>query len=244
MRLAVLLALACACYAPSAREGAPCGPGNACPEGQRCFGDVCLREAPDDAGTDVALEDAPLDAAIDAAPDAPPVCGDGTDTMVEAACQSTFSSQAHFFDIEAKGTPISITGFETTSQQTGARTVQLYYRPGTHVGFTTSSTGWTLLGTSATYTPTAAATCPLPKTNLPITFCVDIPANQRAAFYYVITTGAGSFDSIPQTIDTVVVQDTFLTLYAGTAAQTVGAAFSQTPLSGGHAWQGVIHYSH
>lgn len=40
------------CYSPSIRDGAPCSPNGACPEGQQCYGGTCFAEAPDDAATE------------------------------------------------------------------------------------------------------------------------------------------------------------------------------------------------
>jgi len=238
-----LLGLLTACYSPSVREGVACGAQDACPTGQRCFAGTCWVVAPEDAGNpDTALVDASLDAAIDAMPDAMVSCGHPTADTITAPCAGTFSSQAHYFDIEAKAASISITGFDTLSQNVGSRTVSLYTKSGTHVGSETNASAWTLLG-STTYTPGGGGTCPVTPSAMPITFCVDIPAGQRAAFYYVMTTGTGSYETVAATADSVVVQDSFLALHAGSMRQGVGAAFSAAATSG-HAWQGVIHYQH
>lgn len=46
------------CYDPSIRDGAPCSPSGACPEGQQCYSGTCLAEAPGDATLDGPAPDA------------------------------------------------------------------------------------------------------------------------------------------------------------------------------------------
>ena len=72
--LAAALALA-ACYSPNAPANAPCGPGDACPNGQRCVSNICTTdgEQPEvDAPTSSMIDapDTPLDASTDAPPNA------------------------------------------------------------------------------------------------------------------------------------------------------------------------------
>jgi len=179
--------------------------------------------------------------AIDAA-DAPvdgPGCTSGSAQLM-SPCAGTFSAQGAYFDLEAT-TTVSITGFETLSQNCGTRDVSIYYRPGTHVGFETSSAGWTLLGSATSFTPACAISCPITPTLVPIPFCVAIPAGQRAAFYIVMTSGTGTFESVDDPLGTAVVQDSALVLHAGRLSQGVGA-FTGTIVDG-KAWQGVIHYA-
>ena len=42
MRSACLAAILAACYQPALQEGAPCGPGDACPSGQECRAGTCF----------------------------------------------------------------------------------------------------------------------------------------------------------------------------------------------------------
>ena len=67
VRWAVVVALMVAgCYSPTPQEGAPCAMNGACPDGLRCIDERCVRSAPADGSTDIAIDTA--DAPIDAAP--------------------------------------------------------------------------------------------------------------------------------------------------------------------------------
>lgn len=83
-RLALVATLAAGCYAPSARPGAPCGPGDSCPTGQECRSGVCYATGtPDDASEQIV--DAPVDTAqitIDAPADGPPYIPWGTPVVL------------------------------------------------------------------------------------------------------------------------------------------------------------------
>jgi len=180
----------------------------------------------------------PADAAVDAPADAAPGCGSAT-AQLASPCVGTFSAQGAYFDIEALSTA-TITGFDTQSQNCGTRDVSIYYRMGTHVGFETDVTAWTLVASTTNFTPSCAASCPIPPTPVPIPICVTIPAGQRAAFYIVMTAGTGTFESTNATLGATVVQDAALVLHAGRLSQGLGA-FTGTIVDG-KAWQGVIHY--
>jgi len=93
-----LAAIACvasaACYAPSVREGAPCGPGDACPTGLVCDRGVCLFTArPDDAAIDA--PEAPADAGPDAPADAHVPCSGSalfTDLLDDTSASPLFEA--------------------------------------------------------------------------------------------------------------------------------------------------------
>ena len=178
-------------------------------------------------------------AGADAEVDAAAACHGGSAELM-SPCAGTFSAQGAYFDLEAT-TAISITGFETLTQNCGARDVSIYFRPGTHVGFETDPAGWTLLGSTSGFTPACATSCPITPTLVPVAMCVPIPAGERAAFYIVTTGGTGSFEAFDDALGAPVVQDSALVLYAGRLSQGVGA-FTGTIVDG-KAWQGVIHYT-
>jgi hypothetical protein len=226
-----LLALA-ACYAPTIAEEVPCGTDERCPAGQQCYAGICRSSPP-----------AQLDAAIDAPPDTPPdaafTCG-GADSVLSSPCAETFSGQGVYFDLVAKQT-IGITGFSTMTQNAGTRDMAIYYRNGTHVGFEGNAAGWTLLGTTSGFTPTAGMACPLTPTLVPITFCLEIAQGERVAFYVTTAAGTGSLETFNRAVGQVVVENADLVLYAGRLQQGAGT-FAGTIVDG-KGFQGVVHTS-
>ena len=89
------------------------------------------------------------------------------------------------FDITAI-TCVTIRCFESNFA-TGTTGVQIWYRPGTHVGFANSSIGWTLLGTTNNVVG-AGVNVP---TAIPIPINITINAGATAAFYITRTTAGG-----------------------------------------------------
>jgi|GEM_PF-2529579 len=97
-------------------------------------------------------------------------------------------SAGNMFDIVANSS-VTITGFSQVVDMGGAAAnVEVWYRVGTHVGFTGANTGWTQLGTAS-----LTATTPAPGlTYYPIPVNITIPAGQTYSFY--VTTNGGSVD--------------------------------------------------
>jgi len=83
----------------------------------------------------------------------------------------------NMFDITAINT-VTIDSF-AANFNVGAGMAEIWYRPGTHVGFTTSNVGWTLAGT-APYNSTGNGA---PGTSINVFVNVTIPAGQTYAFY-------------------------------------------------------------
>ena len=96
-------------------------------------------------------------------------------------------SAGNMFDITAL-TNVTITHFDA-HVATGTHTFEIWYRPGSYVGFQNSSAGWTQLGT-ATGVVAAGTGVPTP---VPIMFAVQIPAGQTYGFYVTSTTGTVSY---------------------------------------------------
>jgi len=76
-----------------------------------------------------------------------------------------------------------ITGFEA-QMNAGTGTYEIWYRPGTHVGFETSNTGWTLASTTSLTTNGPGVLTPITST-----LSIPIPSGQTYAFYIVANTG-------------------------------------------------------
>ena len=79
------------------------------------------------------------------------------------------------FDVTATNA-VTVTGLANEFDSGPAQTVNIYTRPGTHVGFEDASTGWTLVGT-ASVTGTDAVQ------SIPAALSVPITAGQTQAFY-------------------------------------------------------------
>jgi len=166
-------------------------------------------------------------------------CG-GVDSVLNSPCSNQVSEQAFYFDVVAKKT-IGVTGFSIMAQAAGTRSMAIYYRPGTHVGFENNAAGWMLLGSTNNFSPASMDQCPIPVTLVPISFCVGIPAGQRAAFYVVMTSGAGTIEGLDQALGQVVVSNTDLELLSGRQQSGTGA-FTGV-LHDNRGFQGVIHTS-
>jgi len=91
----------------------------------------------------------------------------------------------NMFDIVAQSN-IEINGFDMHLSNTITNTVEVWYRPGTWVGFNTSSAGWTQAGTT---TVTGMGTGSL--TPVPLSFTVPMQAGQTYGFY-VTCNGGGN----------------------------------------------------
>lgn len=89
----------------------------------------------------------------------------------------------NMFDITALNN-VQINGFDMNIQGTTASTVEVWYRPGSFVGFESSNVGWTQVLTT---TVTGMGTGTL--TPVPGSFAVNVPAGQTYAFY--VTTNGG-----------------------------------------------------
>ena len=239
----LLLVVLVGCYSPRPQEGAQCGAGSACPSGLVCASDnTCVLPGHENGIDAPETRDAAIDAMPDARPDAFSGCALPSQTM-SAPCTGTFSSHGMWFDIEAK-VPLSITSFDTVSQNGGTDDVAVYVRSTTANGNEQSANGWTLLGTKTGFIPTTGTACPLTPTPIPITFCVDMVPGDRFGFYIAVTAqtaGNGTLETGTGTTGTITTQNADLILYSGRATLTNGAFPAAAP-NADQAFQGVIHY--
>lgn len=72
----------------------------------------------------------------------------------------------------------------------GNHTIQIYGKTGTHVGFTTNSAAWTLLGTANAWAATGGT-----NVTIPITFSKVLCPGQVYAFYVTSTTGGCNYSN-------------------------------------------------
>lgn len=95
-------------------------------------------------------------------------------------------ASGNMFDVVAQSN-IEVNGFDVHISSVAVTTVEVWYRPGTFVGFNTSNAGWTQVLTT---TVNGLGTGIL--TPVPASFTVPVPAGQTYAFY-VTANGGGSF---------------------------------------------------
>lgn len=70
-------------------------------------------------------------------------------TLDTGLTPASSSFRGQMFDVSATNS-ITVTSFSVQFGTTGAGAVRVWGRPGTHVGFETNQTGWTLLGAGTT----------------------------------------------------------------------------------------------
>lgn len=117
------------------------------------------------------------------------------------------------FDITA-GVDVTITGFDCNMGETVTPyNMEIYYKAGTHVGFTTTPGAWTLAGT-ANNVVGLGANLPTP---IPILLNVAIPQGQTYAFYVTETGGAANIDYTNGTaVGAVYIDDGNISILEGT----------------------------
>ncbi len=159
------------------------------------------------------------------------------DTLVSPAVAGA-SRDGLFFDVTALNT-VTIHRFDARIDLVGGggvgRPYLIYGRPGSHVGFETSSAGWSLIGSGTT---TDGSLQPL----LSNAFIV-VPAGDSYAFYF--TTNGDFAENVRYqnsgaSVGSVVAADANLQILTGTA---VDAPFTYTPTLVGRDFVGTMTYS-
>lgn len=95
-------------------------------------------------------------------------------------------ANGNMFDVVAQSN-IEVNGFDVHISSVAVTTVEVWYRPGTFVGFNTSNAGWTQVLTTTVNALGSGIMTPVPAS-----FTVPVPAGQTYAFY-VTANGGGSF---------------------------------------------------
>lgn len=94
------------------------------------------------------------------------------------------------FDVTAL-VDVTITGFDCNMGETVTPyNMEIYFKPGTHVGFTTNPAAWTLIGTANNVMGTGVD---IP-TAIPIVLAVPLAQGTTGAFYITDTGGAANID--------------------------------------------------
>jgi hypothetical protein len=111
----------------------------------------------------------------------------------------------------------------------GVNNVEIWTRPGSYVGFTGSSSGWTQVGTASVTSLGTGVGTPIP---IPVN--VTIPAGATQAFY--LHSSAGVDYTNGSSLGAVYVQDTFLQILEGHGGTYFALTFQP------RVWNGTVHY--
>jgi hypothetical protein len=143
----------------------------------------------------------------------PMACASGSNLVTFYATNN--AQRGHMFDINATNC-VTIMCFEMNFSA-GTSNVEIYTKAGTHVGFTTTSAAWTLIGTALNV---ASAGVNVP-TSIPITVNQLIPSGSTRAFYITRTTLSGPTVAYTNgtAVGNVLAADANITLREGTGKE-------------------------
>lgn len=138
----------------------------------------------------------------------------------------------NMFDITALKN-ITLTAVDMHFGSAGVATVEVWYRPGSFVGFETSNTGWTQVLTTTVNANGNLGTL----TPVPATFAIPIPAGQTYGIYVTSNGGPNVRYTNGTTLGNVYAQNTDLQFKEGKGGAYFNVTF--TP----RIFNGVLHYS-
>ncbi|MCP4677332.1 MAG: hypothetical protein GY854_17825 [Deltaproteobacteria bacterium] len=161
----------------------------------------------------------------------------GSCTGMEDDLSTTYiggtGSRPVMFDIVAVNR-VSINSFDM-NMDPGTYDVEIYYRTGTHVGYHTSSAGWTLLETSNNVVSQGDGA----HTPLDLSLNVVIEAGQRAAFSIAPTSGFGINYTTGTSVGQIYASNSDLQILEGIS---VGGGFGGTVYSP-RVMNGTVYYT-
>ena len=136
------------------------------------------------------------------------------DELVTPGSVGTFNFPVLMFDVVASQ-PLTVTGLSTGVYDSSLdATFEIWTRPGTHVGNSSSFSGWSLLGTTAPMAVTAQSVV-----SLPLTLAVRLAAGDRQAFMIRRTDGGAlGYISGSGRVGDQVAADSHLSILSGTSA--------------------------
>jgi hypothetical protein len=156
--------------------------------------------------------------------------GSGNDSLL-TTLTSNNGAAGNMFDVTALSN-ITINAFDMNINGTTTATVEVWYRPGSFVGFETSNTGWTQLLTT-TVTGMGAGNL----TTVPSTLNLSVPAGQTYAFYVTTNGGPSVRYTNGTTLGSLYASNTDLQFFEGKG----GGYFSVT--NSPRVFNGQIRYS-
>ena len=80
------------------------------------------------------------------------------------------------FDVQATNA-LTVTGLSTNMNSSGTTSIEIWGRSGSHVGHTSSTSGWTLLGTTASFSAVSGTVY-----SIPLALSAPVPAGDTYAF--------------------------------------------------------------
>ena len=212
------------CMAQTVMNGQPCDDLDACTTGETCANSVCSNGAP------VTVCEQNGDGCC------PSNCTAMTD--LDCACQTGQLGTPFVGGNGAGGNMFDITALKNIEVQgvdvsigTSTLTIEVWYRPGSYVGFENSSAGWTLAGTASA---TGAGTnVPTP---VPLTLAIPIQSGQTYGFYVTATSGSLTYTN-GTVVGNVAASNVDLQIKEG-----VGKSYPFASTFTPRIWNGVVHY--
>ncbi|MCL4262355.1 MAG: tandem-95 repeat protein [Anaerolineae bacterium] len=135
-------------------------------------------------------------------------------------------SAGNMFDVTAGDREILITGFDIHVDDTSARTVEVYYKAGSYVGFQQTPGAWTMLGTEVVTGQGIGNPTPVSIGGL------TIPAGETYGLYVTLTTSDMDYTNGANTYS-----NGDLTITTGT-----GNAYPFASVNTPRTWNGTIYY--
>lgn len=137
------------------------------------------------------------------------------------------------FDVRAKRN-LTIHGFASYFDLGTVNKLEIYYRPGSHVGFEKNSEGWTLIGSiNNVIGSNPDLIPPLIQSRIPIDLQVVIPAGQTGAFYITADAEPNLNYYVGTAVGSIAASNSYLDLLEGTGKRAIfGDSFTPRVFSG------------
>lgn len=168
-----------------------------------------------------------------------PMGSSPADTVIATPIVNNNGQDGNMFNITANNT-IRIRYFEGNIADSPNTTTEyfIYYKVGTHVGFETNPSAWTLVAGPVNF----PVNTPNNLTVIPIPVNIIIPAGQTYAFYLTNTSAIGNNNrySNGSGTGTVIATNSDITVYEGTG----GAYPFSSSYFNARPWEGKIHYDY
>ena len=165
------------------------------------------------------------------------IVGDTNQQGAPASLTTTFAGgngqAGNMFDIVAT-TAVTVTGFDVHIGATTAETVEIYTKAGSHVGFETNASAWTLIATVNVTGQGAGNPTPLPANVI----AVPIAAGQSQSFYVTLSTGTDIDYTNGTSVGNVLASDASITVLEG-----VGKAYPFAGTFTTRNWNGTVQYT-
>jgi hypothetical protein len=152
--------------------------------------------------------------------------GANKDTLFTTLAGFT-SSNGNMFDVQANSSDIIVKNFDVHLGDIGAHPVQVWYRPGTFVGFTTSNAGWTKVYDSTIISNGYTLLSPLNGN-----FTVTIPKGQRYSFYITVTDGSSYVYSRGTKVGAVAASNADVSIFEGHGGGYFSVTFNPRVFNG------------